>query len=290
MEILMIKFRIFFVIGSMIVFSGSVAVAEDTAIDQLNEHGFLSAVITDGDATSIHHEVCNLTEEPSALLWKKAGLGIDALNQLNPRLCARRTQRGVEELERGASDVVFQDGTSGEIDTIYQCHAFLGGDTCDEKFWGNAAERITELSIFLSGPDENNVQMETITIGIRNLGDGLAEIFIESSDGVEHAAIIINTEDASAEEIRGLLGVFDDPNLQIDTFGYFREIGEVGSGFLTEGIRSESPTLMFRRPETGGMRHFYKMKDINRLGELLSIIIIDQGRVVASADTSVPLE
>lgn len=284
----MIKFRKLFVVCSLLLFSGNLAIAEDTAIDRLKNHGFLSAVITDGEATSIHHEVCNLSDRPSALLWKKAGMGIDALNQLYPRLCARRTQGGVEKLERAASHVAFQDGTNGEIDTIYQCHAFLGTDSCNDRFWGEAAERITELSIFLSGPDENNVQMETITIGVRNLGDGLVEIFIESSDGVEHAAIIVNSEDVTAEEIRDLLGGGD--NLQIDTFDYFREIGEVESSFLTEGIRSESPTLMFRRPETGGMRHFYKMKDINRLGELLSIIIIDQGRVVAIAETPVPLE
>jgi len=285
---MMINFRKIFATSFVFTISSISSFAEDTTIDQLNEHSFLSAVITDGNATSIHHEVCNLTNSRSALLWKKAGLGIDALNQLNPGLCAKRTQRGVEKLEGGESGVAFQDGTSGTVNSIYQCYGFLGADSCDGTVRGEAAQQITELSIFLPGPDEINVQMETITIGIRNLGDDLVEIFIESSDGVEHAGIIVNSTDTSAEEIRGLLG--GGENLQIDTFGYFREIGEVNPSFLTEGIRSESPALMFRKPETGGMRHFYKMKDINRLGELLSIIIIDQGRVVARAETPVPLE
>ncbi|WP_157937705.1 hypothetical protein [Oceaniglobus roseus] len=264
------------------------ALAEDTIIDELNEHRFLSAIITDQDTTSIYHEVCNLTDEASAFFWSKAGLGIDSLNQLNPKLCARRTQKGVKSLDRGESPVVFQDGTSGEIGTIYQCYAHFGIDSCDDSFWGNAAAQITELSIFLSTPDGNNLQMETVTIGIRSLNNGLAEVFIESSDGVEHIAVIVNSEDASIDEIRDLLD--SGEGLQINTFGYFKEIGDVEPGFLTENIPSQSPTLMFKGLDGIGMRHYYKMKDINRLGQLISILILDGDRAVARAEAPVPLE
>lgn len=277
--------RIFIGVACGYFFVNSIS-AEETVIDSLNDHGFLSAVITTGNLRSIYHEVCNLTEEQSAFIWRKAGLGIDALDQLNPRLCARRTQKGIESLGRGQSEVSFQDGTTGDVDTIFQCHTFLTSDTCDQGAIGNAAARITELSIFMSDADQKNLHMETVTIGIRNLGGGLVEVFVESSDGIEHAAIIVNSADASVEEIREIIGGGTD--LQIDTFGYFRETGQVEASFLTEEIKSSSPALMFRKPETGGMSHFYKLKDINRLGDLLSILILNEGRVVARADTPVP--
>jgi hypothetical protein len=261
---------------------------EDLAIDSLHDHKFLSAIVTDGEEKSLYHEVCNLSSDSSAFLWKKAGLGVDALNQLHESLCARRTQRGSLQTKREYSNVEFQDGASGDIDTIYVCKELFGVNSCGGRALDGSLSFVTDLSIFMATPDENNVEMETITIAITEIGDGYVEVHIESSDGVEHAALVLGQTDATLEELRGLLGGVDE--IQIDTFGYFREIGEVGSTFLTEPLPSKAPTLLFKRPEGGGINLFFKMKDANRLGEILSILILNQGYPVALSEALLPLQ
>jgi hypothetical protein len=259
--------------------------ADDTVIDKVNEHAFLSATITGPHGGSLYHEVCNLSGRPSAFVWRRVGLGIDALNQLRPELCARRTQRGIENLSSTYARVDFQDGSSAEVSSIFQCHHIFGLDSCGAPLFGRALSRALDLSIFMTAPDQNNVEMETVTVGFRDQGE-YVEFFVESSDGIEHFAIVLSATEASADEIRKIIG--EQGSLVINTFGFFRENKTVDPSFLTQEIPSQSPTLLFKRNEKGGTRVHFKVKDINRLGRIFSMLIIQGQKVVAMTDAFTP--
>jgi hypothetical protein len=164
------------------------------SIDSINSHHFLSATIRERREKILKYEVCNLSEAASAFVWTKAGFGVDSLEPLNPNLCARKELRGVTSFDRGDSDVYFQSGASGTIDTIYSCIEFAGfANRCSDTIWyGKTSEVLTTLELFIQRPDVNNVELETLTIGIRVIGDGeYVELYMESSSGIEHVVIVL---------------------------------------------------------------------------------------------------
>ncbi|GGX47024.1 hypothetical protein GCM10007385_13460 [Tateyamaria omphalii] len=259
--------------------------ADDSiVIDELNEHKFLSAIVADGLEVMIHHEVCNLSEASSGFLWKKAGMGVDALNQLQRGLCARRVQNGIQKLDRGHSKVVFQDGSKGSVETIFQCNVYYGSDSCDTDYIGKSISRVTEFTFFLTKPDENNVRMETITVGRQPIGGEQHELFIESTSGVQNFALTLNPESLDLEQVREILG--ENDALQVNTFSFFRENGDIVESLLSGQVPSESPILFFSKPDGDSIEHRSEInwRIINELSDIISILVINERKVVASSE------
>lgn len=262
------------------------AAGNDTAkIGETNEHRFLSAVQSFNKRTQLQHEVCNLSENSSGFVWEKAGLAVDALDQLQSYHCARRTQYDIADYKVENSTVRFQDSSSGQVETIFKCHQLLTRNSCDEDLFGTAARAAMSFSLLMNKPDENNYVLDTIYLGVQE-GDGVVNIRMVASDGVTKLALIL---DQNQVNLKSLVEAFEDEDLiEVNTFGFFRKTGKISETLISRLFKSESPTIFFKKNTESALDFNKTLRSLKTVGDAISLAVIKNTKIVASSETHLP--
>jgi len=257
--------------------------AQDAIIDTINQHRLLSVPTTRSDFELVYYEVCNDSTTPSAFLWKGPGFGVGARYQLPVDNCARKRVYTPTGYTRGISEITFQGlASASDVPAWMTCRSAPGENGCPDGLIARLINVVTNLEMFVSGPDDT-VRMETITIRFRyNRESGEGVLRIRGSNGIEHIDLVLPETDAPLDTVREVFG--GNGEIQIQTFGYFRDIRGLDPQLLARDIPIHSPVISIGELESDdrGFSRDIGFSDIAAIGSLATFLLLESGGNVAA--------
>jgi hypothetical protein len=258
-----------------------------------NDFTFVSIPTKMASQIGVEYQVCNRSNSSNGFFWVEAGFGVGAGDELTAMHCARMESYSGDYLTTVPSEVQFQDGNVGHTETLKHCKQLLGRvDSCGDSAIEGVYNFISTLKFFGRSPDQNNIEMKSVQLGIQQIRSDLsASISVASSDHIEAVLLTFPMGKVDSQQETNIFLNKGMGDFSLTSLANAREELGIKVSFLDADIPANSLTVRLPASVTSSGAGAYSVTErTSQLGPIIELLVVDSGQVVARGRSMLQLQ